>query len=163
MLLYHGSNIEVAKPRLVYQSRGLDFGAGFYLTSSEEQAVRFSEIVYNRRKAGLPIVNIYNFDMDVADKTLSILKFDIPDADWLNYVVKNRLKTYQVERHDIIMGAVANDDVMPTIQAYVGGFLNEEAALVTLKTKKLVDQICVKTEKAMSLLNFVRAYKSGGF
>jgi hypothetical protein len=61
------------------------------------------------------------------------------------------------------MGAVANDDVMPTIQAYVGGFLNEEAALVTLKTKKLVDQICVKTEKAMSLLNFVRAYKSGGF
>ena len=42
MLLYHGSNLTVEKPRLIEQTRGLDFGAGFYLTTNETQAVRFS-------------------------------------------------------------------------------------------------------------------------
>jgi hypothetical protein len=63
-----------------------------------------------------------------------------------------------------LFGAVANDTVMPTIQAYLGGFLSEEAALVTLKTSKLVDQVCLKSEKALSLLRFVRAdEKKEGF
>ena len=38
MLLYHGSNIPVKTPKLIYQTRGLDFGAGFYLTTNEPQA-----------------------------------------------------------------------------------------------------------------------------
>ena len=32
---------------------GLDFAAGFYLTTSEEQARRFSGIVAKRRKSGI--------------------------------------------------------------------------------------------------------------
>ena len=51
---------------------GLDFGAGFYLTTNEEQAVRFSDIVFRRRGNGTPIVSIYEFDMESAEKTLSI-------------------------------------------------------------------------------------------
>jgi len=42
MLLYHGSNITVEKPRLINLTRGLDFGIGFYLTTNEEQAQQFS-------------------------------------------------------------------------------------------------------------------------
>ena len=60
----------------------------------------------------------------------------------------------------IVIGAVANDTVMPTIQAYLGGFINEEAALVTLKTSKLVDQVCLKSEEALAMLRFVRSYES---
>ncbi len=52
MLLYHGSNLAIEEPRLIGQVRGLDFGAGFYLTTSEPQAARFSEIVVRRRKTG---------------------------------------------------------------------------------------------------------------
>ena len=55
---------------------------------------------------------------------------------------------------------VANDTVMPTIQAFLSGFLNEEAAIITLKTSKLVDQICLKSEKALSLLRFVKSYNT---
>jgi len=33
MRLYHGSNVEVAKPRLMPSVRALDFGRAFYLTS----------------------------------------------------------------------------------------------------------------------------------
>lgn len=40
MLLYHGSNILVEEPEIRENLRALDFGAGFYLTSSREQAVK---------------------------------------------------------------------------------------------------------------------------
>lgn len=36
MILYHGSNVEVTRPRLIPSKRLLDFGAGFYLTSDLE-------------------------------------------------------------------------------------------------------------------------------
>ena len=38
MILYHGSNIAVEKPKILQSDRRLDFGTGFYLTSSYEQA-----------------------------------------------------------------------------------------------------------------------------
>jgi hypothetical protein len=160
MLLYHGSNLEVAAPRLIEQTRGLDFGSGFYLTTSEEQANRFSEIVVKRRKGGIATVNVYEFDMETAEKTLAVRKFASADAQWLSFVTGNRLKTYNGDEYDMIVGAVANDTVMPTIQALLGGFLTEEATLVTLKTSKLVDQTCLKTDKAISLLRFVRSYNA---
>jgi len=162
MLLYHGSNQVVEKPLLFEQTRGLDFGAGFYLTTKETQAVRFSEIIVRRRKSGRATVNVYDFDMRIAEETLSLLKFQNADADWLRFVTENRLKTYNGKNYDIVIGAVANDTVMPTIQAFLGGFLNEEAALITLKTSKLADQVCLKTEKALSLLRFAHSYETGG-
>ena len=159
MFLYHGSNVSVIKPQLVNQTRGLDFGYGFYLTTNEEQAIRFSKIVFKRNKSGSATVSKYEFDMDAAEKKLSILKFDKADAQWLRFVAENRLKTYNGKDYDMVIGAVANDTVMPTIQLYLNGFLNEEAALITLKTSKLADQICLKTEKALSLLNFSNAFE----
>jgi len=158
ILLYHGSNIKVEAPRLVSQTRGLDFGVGFYLTTHETQAKRFSEIVVRRRKNGIATVSTYDFDIDLAYERLSILKFDKADIEWLRFVVTNRLKTYIGEEYDIVIGAVANDTVMPTIQALLGGFLSEEAAIITLKTSKLFDQMCFKSEKALSLLRFDKSY-----
>jgi hypothetical protein len=76
--------------------------------------------------------------------------------------VAKRLKSYKGDDCDIIIGPVANDDAMPTIQAYIGKFLSQEAALAALKAKKLVDQVCLKSEKAISRLRFIRAYESGG-
>ena len=160
MLLYHGSNQRVEKPRLLEQTRGLDFGAGFYLTTNEAQAVRFSGIVVNRRKSGNATVSVYEFDMETAEKTLALCKFKSADALWLRFVMDNRLKTYQGDAYDIVVGAVANDTVMPTIQAFLGGFLNEEAALITLKTSKLVDQVCLKSEKALALLRYIRSFEA---
>ena len=158
MLLYHGSNLVVEEPRLIQQTRGLDFGAGFYLTTSEAQAMRFSGIVVNRRKNGIATVSIYEFDLETAAKTLDILRFESADAKWLQFVMENRLKTYQGYSYDIVIGAVANDTVMPTIQALQGGFLSVEAVLITLKASKLVNQLCLKSEKALALLRFIGSY-----
>lgn len=164
ILLYHGSNLAVEEPRLIVQTRGLDFGAGFYLTTNERQAIRFSEIVINRRKTGIATVSVYEFDMEAAESTLAVRKFASADAEWLRFVTDNRLKTYKGESYDIVIGAVANDAVMPTIQAFLGGFLNEEVTIITLKTSKLVDQVCIKSERALSMLRFIKSFEiKGGY
>ena len=160
MLLYHGSNMAVEHPRLLEQLRGLDFGAGFYLTANENQAVRFSEIVKNRRRSGTATVSVYDFDVDTAASTLSFCRFERADAKWLRFVAENRLKTYDGQIYDVVIGAVANDTVMPTIQAFLSGFLGEEATIVTLKTSKLVDQVCLKSVEALSFLRFTKSYEA---
>jgi len=162
MTLYHGSSITVEKPRLVKQTRGLDFGAGFYLTSREEQAVRFSEIVVDRRKSGVATVSTFVFDMESAEKLLNIHRFACADREWLRFVVENRLKTYTGMKYDMVIGPVANDTVMPAIQAFLGGFVSEEATIITLKTSKLFDQWCLKSDKALSLLRFEESYPTKG-
>ena len=162
MRLYHGSNVAVEKPQLIVQTRGLDFGPGFYLTTKESQAERFSEIIVNRRKSGDATVSVYDFDWATAEKTLATRKFADADAAWLRFVVDNRLNTYSGERYDIVIGAVANDAVMPTVQLFFGGFIDEEDALNALKKSKLVDQVCLKSEKALSLLSFVKSYEIQG-
>ena len=94
MLLYHGSNITIDEPHLVEQTRGLDFGTGFYLTSNESQAIRFSQIIAKRRKSSAAIVSVYEFDMETAEKTLTIRRFEKADSQWLRFVTLNRLKIY---------------------------------------------------------------------
>ena len=160
MLLYHGSNLAVIKPQLVAQTRGLDFGTGFYTTTTEKQAIVFSQIVTRRRKSGVPIVSVFEIDMEMAEKSLSILKFENADIDWFRFVIANRLKAYKGDSYDIVIGAVANDAVMPSIQAFMGGFLTEEAAIISLETSNLADQACLKSESALSMLSFIKTFNA---
>lgn len=36
MIVYHGSNVIVEKPKLIIQNRTLDFGPGFYTTTNQK-------------------------------------------------------------------------------------------------------------------------------
>ncbi len=36
MILYHGSNVVVTDPKIIKANRTLDFGNGFYTTTSKE-------------------------------------------------------------------------------------------------------------------------------
>ena len=45
---------------------------------------------------------------------------------------------------------------------YHGSNLSVEEPLITLKTSKLVDQVCLKSEKALSLLSFIKSYEARG-
>lgn len=57
--LYHGSNVTVDMPKILPKLRALDFGCGFYLTSSYAQAERWAKVIFKRRQAGQPIVNMW--------------------------------------------------------------------------------------------------------
>lgn len=94
MILYHGSNVTVEKPRLIKQNRYLDFGFGFYTTTNRNQAVNFAQKVADRRKIGEATLNIYSLDEKVAFKECSLLQFDGPDETWLDFVAAKIVREY---------------------------------------------------------------------
>lgn len=156
MILYHGSNTVVEKPRLIEQNRFLDFGYGFYTTTNKSQAESFAKKVVVRR-GGTPTVNIYEIDDNIGEELLKIKRFNAPDEEWLDFVSAHRNGTYSGEQFDLIIGAVANDDVYRTLQVYSTGLLTKEQALEALKIKKLFDQYVFATNEAIKLLKFVKS------
>ena len=156
MIIYHGSNLIVEKPELISQNRFLDFGYGFYTTTNKAQAESFAKKVVFRR-GGTPTVNVYEIDDDIGGEIFKIKRFGAPDERWLDFVCAHRSGTYNGERYDLIIGAVANDDVYRTLQVYSTGLLTKEQALEALKIKKLFDQYVFATNEAISLLKFVRS------
>lgn len=156
MILYHGSNTVVEKPRLIEQNRFLDFGYGFYTTTNKSQAESFAKKVVVRR-GGIPTVNIYEIDDNIGEEMLKIKRFNAPDEEWLDFVSAHRNGAYDGEQYDLIIGAVANDDVYRTLQVYSTGLLTKEQALEALKIKKLFDQYVFATNEAIKLLKFVKA------
>ena len=154
MILYHGSNMVVEKPRLIEQNRFLDFGYGFYTTTNRAQAENFARKVIVRR-GGTPTVNVYEVDDHISRELLNMKRFNAPDEEWLDFVSAHRNGTYAGEQYDLIIGAVANDDVYRTLQVYSTGLLTKEQALEALKIKKLFDQYVFATDKAISLLKFM--------
>jgi hypothetical protein len=155
MILYHGSNLTVAEPRLVKQNRFLDFGFGFYTTKNKAQAIAFSEKVIKRQRSGIRTVSIYEIDVKKAFAECSVLRFDAPDEAWLDFVSENRAGTYKGELYDFIFGPVADDDVYTTFTLYTAGVLSKEQTIEALKVKKLFNQLVLTTEKALSYLRFV--------
>ena len=155
MILYHGSNMVVNEPKLVEQNRYLDFGYGFYTTTNKAQAENFAQKVVVRR-GGKPIVNVYEIDEDAA-AGLNIKRFNAPDEEWLDFVSAHRSGDCVGESYDLIIGAVANDDVYRTLQVYSTGLLTKEQAIEALKIKKLFDQYVFATNEALVYLKFVEA------
>lgn len=156
MKLYHGSNIEVKIPRIIPNLRALDFGAGFYVTSSENQASRWGKSVTKRRGAGEATLNIYEIISEEMAK-LNILKFEKADASWLDFVVGNRKEILGINPYDIVIGPVANDSTLPVIDDYMSGIYTKEEAVKRLLPQNLTDQYAFLTERAIRILIFERS------
>lgn len=154
MKIYHGNNMIVEHPALVPQNRFLDFGYGFYTTTNPVQARSFAGKVFARR-GGCAILNIYEVDDRQLLHTLKIKKFMGADEEWLDFVAENRNGTYSGEQYDLIIGAVANDDVYRTMQLYMAGLYTKVQALEALKIKNLYDQYVFASEKALRCLKFI--------
>jgi len=155
MILYHGSNLTVSEPKLVKQNRYLDFGFGFYTTTNKTQAIGFADKVTKRRKEGSRIVSIYEIDENKAFQECSVLRFDAPNGDWLDFVSENRAGTYSGMNYDFVYGPVADDDIYTTFALYTAGILSREQTIDALKVKKLYNQLVLTSEKALSYLKFV--------
>ena len=159
MILYHGSNMTVEKPCLMPMRRMLDFGAAFYLTSDLEQARKWAAHTVKMRGEGRAAVSVYEFDSAV-QPALNILRFEAPDRAWLRFVCTNRTGQ-PVDEHyyDIIIGPVANDQAIRTVNDYLNGYFPEDIAIRLLLPQKLKDQYAFKTEAALSCLRFKEALR----
>ena len=158
MILYHGSNMAVEKPRLIPAKRLLDFGAAFYLTSDFEQARKWAMHTVKIRETGSAIVSAFEFD-DSALSTLRILKFDSPDLEWLHFVAANRTGNAENNQYDLIIGPVANDQAIRTVNDYLKGYFSEDIAIRILQPQKLKDQYAFKTDAALACLQFREAIR----
>ncbi len=150
MLLYHGSTMTVKNPKLIEQARALDFGAGFYVTTNKQQAERWANTTTKRKLNGSPTISLYTVD-ESQFQSLSLLTFLEPNVEWLKFISLNRKGLQQTNTYDIIIGPVANDFTMPTINLYLKGSYDEQEALKRLMPQKLKDQY---TFKALELLIF---------
>lgn len=136
--------------------RALDFGAGFYLTSNEKQAVKWATIVTKRRRSGNPTLNTYEINEN-SFGLLKVLRFNTANADWLDFVVKNRKEQYFENLHDLVIGPVANDSTLPVIDGYMDGTYTKEEAIRRLLPQNLTDQYAFLTKEALNQLTFIRS------
>ena len=158
MQVYHGTNIVIEQPKIINRFKTLDFGEGFYTTENENQAKDFAVKVCERRSPTLnPVVNCYEFNEDL--NNFSVLKFDAPNEDWLDFVIERRKGVALNKKYDLIIGPVANDDVFGTIILYETGQLDKESAIKRFKVKKLYNQVVFCNETVLNSLIFVKSYR----
>lgn len=158
MIIYHGGFAEINKPVILEPKRTLDFGSGFYATTSFEQAKKWAVIKKDRFHYENAIVNFYEFDKTILQKSeLNCRLFEKPDEDWLDFVVSNRQNISFSYDYDIVFGAVANDNVYASINLYEQGFLGKNELLEELRTWKYVDQFCFHTERALKYLQYIKS------
>ena len=154
MLIYHGSYAAVEKPEIRVPNRHHDFGVGFYTTTNEEQAIKYSKIVVYR-EGGVPTVSSYEFDYEQARKELKIKVFDSPNEAWFDFVCARRMGRYKGEEYDIIYGPVANDQVYLCFAGFLAGTSTREETLKKLKTNRLYNQFTFCNERALTYIRFV--------
>lgn len=157
MILYHGSTDLVDKPEIRKSDAYLDFGIGFYTTTSYEQAERWARIKMRRSNVDLGYVAVYNLDLEEAEKELNIKRFETADENWLTFVVNNRKGANTSNDVDMHIGPVADDNVYQSIRLFETGAYDAEYTVKKLKTEILHDQWTLHTEKILKYLTFIEA------
>lgn len=155
MKVYHGSLEIVEKPIIRIPNRTLDYGNGFYTTTSESQATAWA-LRKIKKFSSRSYVNVYELNDDILTG-LSVLSFDEPTEEWLDFVMKNRTDSDFNHDFDIVTGPVANDRVYAAFALFESGFINKKELINELKSYKLVDQFLFHTEKSLSALSFIEA------
>lgn len=109
MILYHGSNIDIAEIDLAISKVGKDFGCGFYLSADKAQAMELAERKTEQLGIGIPTLNTYRFDDScLHNSNLSVLEFQEYSREWAEFVLMNRRNRTRVSSHcyDIVIGPI---------------------------------------------------------
>ena len=156
MRIYHGSIEKVTNPVLRKSNRTLDYGNGFYTTTSYKQAEEWVLRRMAENEVRLGYVNVFEFDRASLRK-LNCLAFYSPTEEWVDCVMQNRTQKGFTHSYDIVFGPVANDRVYAAFALYEGGLIGKQQLIAELKTYKLVDQYLFHTEAALQTLTFIEA------
>lgn len=144
MKLYHSSNVIVELPDTKHSRLYLDFGRGFYLTSLRDQAVRYG--LRFKRRGQQAWLNTYEFSCD--NSSWNIKRFDSYDKQWLDFVAQCR-DGKDVGDYDLVIGGIANDRVIITLDRYFTGEITQEETLGLLRFEKPNIQYCIRSERML--------------
>ena len=155
MILYHGSNVDIESIDLSRSSVGKDFGCGFYLTASKEQAERMGKR-RARLYGGEMVVSSFEFDEKAAREAgMNIKVFESYSKEWADFILANRKNDTRTQIHDfdIVHGPIANDDVGYQIRRLLAGLITIETFLNEMKFKEGVTyQYFFATERSVQFL-----------
>ena len=154
--IYHGSFEVVETPEIRQPNRSLDYGSGFYTTTSFAQAKKLVERRMKDKGMSAGYVNVFELD----EKTLEgmkMLMFKKPSAEWVTFVMRNRTERGFTHDYDIVCGPVADDSVYTQFTLYEGGIISMPTLIQELKTYKLVDQYLFHTEKSLTAIRFIES------
>lgn len=157
MKLYHGGLQIIQTPEIRQSNRTLDYGCGFYTTTSLKQAEDWVRRHSNDNpKPAVGYVNVYEADLD-AIRHSNCLWFDAPTEEWVDFVYANRNNRTFVHNYDFVYGPVANDKVYAAFTLYESGLLTKQELIFELKAYRLVDQLLIHTPIALGQLKFIEA------
>lgn len=144
MRLYHSSNLAVEHPDVQHSRNYLDFGRGFYLTSLYDQAIRYAQ---RFKRRGQPAwLNTYEFECNYG--LWNVLRFESYDKQWLDFVAQCR-DGRDVGNYDMVIGGIANDKVILTLDRYFSGEISQDEALGLLRFEKPNIQYCIRSEQLL--------------
>ena len=158
MIVYHGSICEIQSPDVSFSKSYLDFGKGFYVTSLKSQAEKWALRKVARTEKGEATVNIFELSDDLA--SYKVLDFKTENEEWLDFVCNCRKGSEIYKNYDVIIGAVADDDVFKTVNMYFRGFWDKKKTLEEIRFYKTSNQICITNQNVLnSILTFKSSYK----
>lgn len=147
MTVFHGGYEPVEIPEIRKGRNTKDFGEGFYCTVIKEQAQRWA------RRYNSKIVSIYTVSMD---NSLKIKEFKEMTDEWLDFIIDCRAgKSHD---YDIVIGAMADDQIYNFISDYMDGSITREQFWVMAQFKYPTHQMNFCTEAALKCLEY-RGYE----
>ncbi len=144
MTVYHGSYTAIEYPEIVKGRNTKDFGPGFYCTVIREQAERWAKRYHT------PVLNTYTVRLDTS---LNILEYREMTEEWLDFIIACRHG--EPHNYDIVIGAMANDQIYNYIADYIDGILTREQFWMMAKFKYPKHQINFCTSEALKCLEYV--------
>ena len=132
-VLYHGTAEKFQKIDVLKGRNNKDFGKGFYMAVTKNQAIgmmhkKYREALLRRPNApkGTFSETLYAIKIDIEyAKTLNIKYFKIADEEWLDFILMCREKGGLPHNYDFVIGPTADDDTMFCLNSYWRGFYGE--------------------------------------
>ena len=154
--VYHGSCFKFDQIDLNKSHNRRDFGKGFYTTVLMSQSKEWAYRLSLREKKNNYYVYEYLFEKK---DDLNIKYFDSLNEEWLEFIKENRIKGGLQHQYDVVIGPVADDNTMQTVQLYMSNILTAPEAVEKLKYSKVNNQVSFHSEKSLSCLRFIRRMK----
>ena len=123
-----------------------DFGEGFYCTALKKQAIKWAQ------RYDTSVVSSYVYEEDAS---LHILRFEEMTDEWLDFIVACRNGV--PHHYDMVMGAMANDQIYNDVSDFINGVLTREQFWVMAKFKYPAHQINFCTPAALRCITFIKS------
>lgn len=159
-VLFHGSKSGLSEVTHTRARHNCDFGKGFYLGETYNQALSF---VFGNKNS-----SVYSFRYSI--EGLKTERFDC-SLDWMLAICfyRGTLKDYlpnekvnsiisRIEAADLIIAPIADNKMFYTMAQFTDGEINADVALHSLSASNLGLQYIFKTEKAINNLYPIEKY-----